>query len=322
MHLGSKGEALKNYQQELDIWEELSQANPTDPTYQFEVARTHNEIGFMQLAVGEVEKARHSYHLAKVRFEKLVADYPQEPRYQNGLALSFHHIATVTRDGPEAQHYYQRAITLQQKLVAEHPANYRGFESALAQSWNNLGGLQGRRGQSAEALRSYERARDLWKELTRLEPAATYFQSNLAASYINIGNLHLHTDRDAARRLYEQARDILEELVRQGPHIAEFRSRLAVSLYNLACVHALSSEAARADTRLSKAEQDDRSETYAASAIKLLRQCEHAGFFRTPAQIDLLQKDRDLDPLRSRADFKDLLRKVEEKRPQNPSLSP
>src|SRR5262249_51369866 len=77
--------------------------------------------------------------------------------------------------------------------------------------------------------------------------------------------------------------------------------------YNLACVYSLSSGVALKDTGLAPGQRQHKANQYAARAVELLAQSQATGSFRNPGNRQLLEKDTDLDPLRSRHDFKNLL---------------
>ena len=66
---------------------------------------------------------------------------------------------------------------------------------------------------------------------------------------------------------------------------------------------AICASAASSDGRLSPPERPTTAEAYADLALKALRQSMQAGF----NDAEHLRKDPDLDPLRSRPDFKRLL---------------
>ena len=83
------------------------------------------------------------------------------------------------------------------------------------------------------------------------------------------------------------------------------------TLYNSACIFSLSSVAAGKDSGLSQADRETLAEDYAARAIELLGKLRLTGHFKTKAKLDLLKQDSDLDPLRSRDNFKKLLGEIE-----------
>ena len=76
--------------------------------------------------------------------------------------------------------------------------------------------------------------------------------------------------------------------------------------YNLACVYAFASASAAADRRLSERERCARADDLACRAIAELRRAHTAGLFDSRSNLDHLDHDRRLCPLRSRPDYKAL----------------
>jgi hypothetical protein len=75
------------------------------------------------------------------------------------------------------------------------------------------------------------------------------------------------------------------------------------TLYDAACVCALAAASAKDDAKLS--------EQYAGRAVALLRRAQKAGYFKQPAKIADMKKDSDLRALRTRPDYRDLLKELE-----------
>lgn len=66
----------------------------------------------------------------------------------------------------------------------------------------------------------------------------------------------------------------------------------------------------RRDAQRSAVEQGLLGERYASRAVALLRKTQAAGWCQYPANLKNLETDKDLDPLRSRADFQKFLKEV------------
>lgn len=94
------------------------------------------------------------------------------------------------------------------------------------------------------------------------------------------------------------------QAAREANDLSEHEALSPTASYNLACVLALSSAAAGRDAQIP--EDGQAVEQYAARAIELLHQARTAGFFQTSANVELLNTDPDLKPLRSRDDFQKL----------------
>jgi hypothetical protein len=88
----------------------------------------------------------------------------------------------------------------------------------------------------------------------------------------------------------------LAALLAATPHVP------SAALYNAACAHAL----ATGEPGIPDSERDRR----AAQAVAYLQKIEQDGYFRVPKKRKELGEDTDLDALRRRTDFEELLRKV------------
>ncbi len=76
--------------------------------------------------------------------------------------------------------------------------------------------------------RSFAKALAIQEGLERENPSVTEFQSELAASHVNIGNLQRNTRQmEPALKSYGKALAIRERLVRDNPRVTEFQSDLA-----------------------------------------------------------------------------------------------
>jgi hypothetical protein len=98
----------------------------------------------------------------------------------------------------------------------------------------------------------------------------------------------------------------------EADELAQVKVLSGQACYELACLHALAVTAAGKDARLPPVERRERAERQAARAVALLGRAQGAGYFRQAANRERLQKDGDLEPLRSREEFQNLLRQVEE----------
>jgi hypothetical protein len=93
--------------------------------------------------------------------------------------------------------------------------------------------------------------------------------------------------------------------------LAKDESASSDAFYDLACIFSLSAAAAAKDTKLPEPERDKLPDKYAARAVELLAKAGASGHFKDPARVEHLKKDSDLDPLRTREDYKKLLANLE-----------
>ena len=102
-----------------------------------------------------------------------------------------------------------------------------------------------------------------------------------------------------------------DKAVAEALLVSAEKSLTGINLYNLACTFAVASAAARRDEKLSVSERNQRGDQYAVQAVSVLDRARAAGFFNVRAPVEWMKKDKDLDALRERADYKKLLTDVE-----------
>ncbi len=102
---------------------------------------------------------------------------------------------------------------------------------------------------------------------------------------------------DEAEAVCRTAVKVEVELIGQVP-----AARTRSQLYNLACFYSRASAAVQADPQ--------KAEEHAAQAVALLRKAHTAAGWDNVANAN---KDHDLDPIRNREDFRQLLQELEEK---------
>jgi tetratricopeptide (TPR) repeat protein len=93
-----------------------------------------------------------------------------------------------------------------------------GQRELLANTCHQLGDLQDDLGEAALALDSYQRTRDLYEELTRVDPASGPFQIGLVNAYHRIQRMHRQQGAySAASADLERAANLVNQLVQMHP---------------------------------------------------------------------------------------------------------
>ena len=85
----------------------------------------------------------------------------------------------------------------------------------------------------------------------------------------------------------------------------------AGNLYNAARLLSLACGAAAKDENLAETDRTTLAEKYATRAVAFLLEDRALGYFKAPEKVAHMKKDADLDPLRERDDFKQLLKELE-----------
>jgi serine/threonine protein kinase/tetratricopeptide (TPR) repeat protein len=346
--VGQREAAGKSYEQARQIQEQLVATQPEVDEYRFNLARTYNNLGRVQFHTHQPRAAADSYERARQIQEKLVAAQPRENEYAFELARTYNNVGLLQRETAqpaEAIKSFEQAIKIQEKLVALEP-EVTEYQFELARTYHNVGILHFLNGRPAPAGKFYEQARRMRETLVALQPEVTAYQYNLAVTYSDIGLFQKSTgDPAAAVKSYERGltrfapfakkhpgdqalRNTLiglrsglagalaylgkhERAATEAAKIVEEKSLGATNLYNLACALSVASAAARNDQKLSSSERDRLADQYAAQAVSTLNQADAAGFFAMRTPLEWMKKDKDLDTLRSRADYKKLLTEIE-----------
>jgi WD40 repeat protein/tRNA A-37 threonylcarbamoyl transferase component Bud32/tetratricopeptide (TPR) repeat protein len=158
-------------------------------------------------------------------------------------------------------------------------------KTAVGEAWDLMGDGERLRneGRPQDALAPYERALRIWEGIVRDRPTVPFFRAELAATLAAIASIHQQGGRA------EQARDAWRRTLDLGVPPRDGDARVA---FNMARVYALGSAVDR-----------DRAAAWADRALAALREALASGY-KDRRQI---RENPDLDPLRSRPDFKELL---------------
>ena len=338
--LGRNTEAADFLQKDLALLEKLAAADPDEPLYRSRQAGTYDMNGIVMHAMGRHREAEVETRTAINLLDALAARFPDIPDYRGRAAVSRSNLAGMMASQgrfDEGEKVLLRNLDLWEKLAADKP-NIANNRSKLALTLANLADLWNRSGRKPEAERALRRVAELRSGLTRDFPNSPHGFVTLADAFSRLARLAADRgDLGEARRLQEQAitarraalelapqnsdyqksvsaayAALIETLIRLREH--ENGSKVVADLVGLApntgekCVCAASFLArcvplAAADARLTNSRRAELAAAYADRAIELLRQSAKGGH----ADLDGLRNDRRFDPLRSRADFRELL---------------
>jgi len=165
--------------------------------------------------------------------------------------------------------------------------------------------LERKHGDKSEALDFAQKARKLLEQLVADDPKNDSCRRDLAQSYTSLGRLQAQTaDSAIALRSFQRAVDLLESLQELD----------AKDSYKLGCNIALCIPMITRKTLSQSVPQEPskgdrlRCQLYGDRAIESLRRSLKGGFLNS----QILEDETDLDSLRSRTDFKTLVKESEE----------
>jgi hypothetical protein len=276
---------------------------------------------------------------ARDQFRRLAAADPEQPEYQNGLANTAWMLGYLYAGGkrqPEAEAAYKEATATYRTLAEGHPAVI-DFQRDLAGSLADLGDFTRDGGRSADALAVYDEADRRLAVLLGLEPRLSLAWLFLSRAQLGQAGALERLGRPAeATAAWNRAADTCKRAadMTRGPtqtwlqaHEIEARfqagqpaqaAAVAVanarqgdndSLYDAACALSLASGAFRRSAALPPFTAAPLAEHYAARAVAALREAVAAGFKDGKG----IKEDKDLNPVRDRADFKAVIAGLEAK---------
>jgi serine/threonine-protein kinase len=290
---GRPAEALESLERGLAIYQKLADAHADVAPFQSDLGTGYNGVANLLLRAGKPTESLNATERALAIRQKQADANPSITRFQSDLGASYHSLGYSLQlaDKPaEALAAYQRALTIRQRL-ADANRNVTKFQADLSHNHEGIGWVLEQTGKPAEALAAFERALAIMQKLADANPDVTHWQSKLALNLCFVGS-----SQQKAGRTSEGAASI-----RKAVAIWERLPTLTPDArYNLACSHAtLAGMAADPNSGMTAAE--GRAE--AERAMHWLRHAVAAGY----RKLDLMRKDADLDPLRSRDDFQLLM---------------
>ncbi|HET6574008.1 MAG TPA: serine/threonine-protein kinase [Fimbriiglobus sp.] len=335
-------EAEEAYRAAVDVMRKLV-ADPHAPADSRSLlASGYGNLGNLLFATNRPKEAEECHRAGRDLFEKLAGEFPHQPDYRRDLARSHNNLGAVlaeTGRPKAAAEAFRAAAAIQRQLAAEYPTRpeYRHY---LGQSYFNLGELLSDIAPPQQVEESYREARDVFARLADDYPGVPDYQNGLASA---LGRLALLKEKDptAARRLLDEARPHHQTALRAAPKNPTYRQAYHIHLATSAelCVrvgdHRKAVDAAdelahldyepaesayyaarlvcqcvpltEKDDKLTEVKRKEQAAAYADRAMALLRTAVLHGF----KDGGRLTKDREFAPLRTRNDFRELLRELD-----------
>jgi tetratricopeptide (TPR) repeat protein len=295
---GAPAEARRAHEAALEIWQRLARDHPTVAAYQRDLAASHNNLGVLLRETGAWAEARRAYEAALEIWQRLTRDRPDVADYSSSLGSALGNLALidiVDRRFAEARDRLREAIVHQKKAFASNP-NHPAYRRPLADHLALLTHVCSALGDVETLAQTYAELEELAAQVSN--PGLAEIASR-AADGLMIG-------------LISRARDGMPEdvLKRLTSLLDRAETLSAQNRYNLACALAVCAEEFQKAPDGESSECVQRVEELVARAVELLRSAHASGFFAEARNRSLLRDDADLNALRSRADFRALVRDV------------
>jgi tetratricopeptide (TPR) repeat protein len=289
---GRSKEAEESFRKTVQLQSALVADFPRVPSYRQALAKYYYNLGLVCESSNRRQDTLEAYRQSAALGEALVAEFPKVPAYQEELAGTLNNMSLVlsaSGQKAEAEKVCRRGIHHLEPLVAEFPKT-RHYLSQLGNLLAGLADLLRDRNALPEAKQALERAIDLQRTARKLSPAQLLYTKLLHADLVGLADLHLR-EKD-----YTAAAATAGELGRT-------LSKDAQAHYNVACILARCAPLAASDDRLTDAKRKELERSYGDQAMAALQSARQDGF----KDVALLKKDGDLDTLRARPDFQELL---------------
>jgi tetratricopeptide (TPR) repeat protein len=310
--------ALAWGEQALTMAEEVCRLDPDDDwKHPSDLAQCHHDqASRLMLIPGCQREAEHHFQESIRLMSAVFGRHPERWGCKEGLAETHCNLGLLyQRSRPrEAEAEFQQADALLDQLMRDHPpvSSIASSRAAVALNWGNLL-LEG--GQTDKALSSYDRGLQWSEDALRREPTFAPARSIV---------LKLHGSKATvyeAQRQFAKAADEWDRVIElaEGAERRQYRLRGAVArartgdsarasaeadalaaekdcppemVYNLACIYTLAKQADK--------------------AVALLNKLHDGGYFDKAENLNTLRTDTDLDPLRRRDDFLQLIKQPKE----------
>ena len=330
---GRLKEAEAAYRDALALQKQLAADFPANPAFRRQLAASHNNLGSLLRDTSRLKEAEAAYRDALAIQKQLAADFPTVPQFRSDLAASHNSLGVLlVRDTgrfKEAEAAYRDALAIQKQLAADFPT-VTDYQIELGGSCYNFGHLLSDTGKAEESLTWFADAIAVLHRLldgNPMHPTARHFLRNShvgrAQAYDRLEKyaesvkdwdraveLSPANDKPQVRAGRADSRvraGQVAEAVDEAADLTKLPGWPANQWYDFACIYAV----AAGQDAAKKAEYADR-------AMELLQRAVKAGY-KDAAHI---KTDGDLDPLRGRADFKQLLATLEGKQPEPKNPAP
>jgi serine/threonine protein kinase/tetratricopeptide (TPR) repeat protein len=235
---GRTDEASRVCREAIELQQQIAAEPSSGDRYLSDLGLSYNNLGLLQSDTGQAAKSELAFREAIRLQEHLLASQPEQPDHLRNLAVSLNNLSKlyVVDDPARAAELYERALGYQTRAAQARPGELR-YQSDVALTYNNLGVVQSRGKQYAEAAASYGKAIEIRRGLVRKAPSQTSYQSDLAVSYNNLGLAQTRLGRESDAELsFLKALELLEVLVGQSPGDVVLQSSLGGIYNNLARV--------------------------------------------------------------------------------------
>jgi tetratricopeptide (TPR) repeat protein len=290
------GEALAAFDRARVVLKAARAFNPTIILFPAASAWIEATAAEALVSLGRNDEALAAFERAREAREILIKANPSVTRNREMLARIFRQISHIHRRAGRllpAVAALERSSLVQSGLADDHPENV-SYSAYLSRAYSDIGDVYGAMGKPSEASSSFDKAIVVGRKLIAANPSVDWCRSDLAFTFRHRGITMQKCGRTA-----DAVHDLREAIV----IMQELKEPTPGNRYDSACVQSsLARLAAEAGSGLTP----DEGRAAAEQAIATLQRAFDAGW----NNLSWMDKDHDLDPIRSRPDFQLLRMKM------------
>jgi serine/threonine protein kinase len=337
-------ESETTYRQALNGQEEQIRQRPASPKDRHGHAQIYSGLGATLTELKRMPDAEDAFRRSVEICRKLADDFPAVLKYRQSLASFTENLAYfLTRQGKDsaAEEPYRQALEMRKAILAQG-GPLLDYRQELARAYHNLANVQSVTQRPREAETTWRAALEIWNQLAVDFPRIADVQNGLSLALVRVAGLqNQRGEFKAAAALLERAQTHIRAAQAARPQDAAFRETyrdylmaFAESRHGLADHAHLATTAAELaqfsyepvedayraagwtarcmplahkDAALSEGRRTELAQGYAQQALALLRQAVTHGF----VDVSRMQKDPDLEALRSTKEYRKVLGDLE-----------
>jgi tetratricopeptide (TPR) repeat protein len=222
------------YELSVELQKRLMARDRDNANWQFSLASSYTGLGGILKQQGDLAGALDRYQKAYALRQELAGKDRTNPGRQSSLARAAIPVAdllvALKQDLGEAVKLYREAIDI---LDEARPR----YDREVFECYIRIGDVRVLQDDWEDALKEYQRASAIARDIVAGEPGNVTWQKNLATSYIKIGDLLAAQRRShEALEYYKQALEIITALAAKSPRSegADPTEALRVKIQNLA----------------------------------------------------------------------------------------
>ena len=225
----------------LGHYEQLVREEGDDPELLWYIAESANNVGRIQRALGEPEKAEQAFDRSVSICRKLAAEFPQEPAYRVNLANRIGNRAAIYLESgrtEQAEQEWRQAIDILERLTFEAPDN-ADYGESIAKDWHNLALLLARTQRLEEAEQAAKRGIEVIDEIALRQPLTVDQRLQQAKAAGGLGQIYAHAQRySEAEAALVKTRDLYDQLATELPGRPNIRFERAGCRMDLGTLYA------------------------------------------------------------------------------------